>query len=84
VIRCADASCFATAASVGPEERFDEMTLDHLRSSGWQVAAGAWVCPVHVPSDRIRRRNTHCSNCGDIRGGPFGHEAYECTWRGHE
>lgn len=26
------------------------------------------------------RRNTHCSNCGDSRGGPFGHETSECTW----
>lgn len=26
------------------------------------------------------RRNVHCSNCGDERGGPFGHEGYECKW----
>lgn len=26
------------------------------------------------------RRNTHCSNCGDERGGPFGHETYECKY----
>ena len=26
------------------------------------------------------RRNTHCSNCGDTRGGPVGHEVSECTW----
>jgi hypothetical protein len=25
------------------------------------------------------RRNVHCSNCGDTRGGPIGHEAHECT-----
>jgi hypothetical protein len=24
------------------------------------------------------RRNPHCSNCGDLRGGPFGHETSEC------
>lgn len=29
---------------------------------------------------RDPRRNTHCSNCGDTRGGPFGHEISECTW----
>lgn len=25
-------------------------------------------------------RNPHCSNCGDTRGGPRGHETSECTW----
>lgn len=25
------------------------------------------------------RRNVHCSNCGDTRGGPVGHETSECT-----
>ena len=27
------------------------------------------------------RRNPHCSNCGDLRGGAFGHEASECKYR---
>jgi hypothetical protein len=27
------------------------------------------------------RRNVHCSNCGDERGGPFGHETAECHYR---
>lgn len=27
------------------------------------------------------RRNVHCSNCGDERGGPFGHESSECQYR---
>lgn len=27
------------------------------------------------------RRNVHCSNCGDERGGPFGHEISECKYR---
>lgn len=27
------------------------------------------------------RRNPHCSNCGDERGGPFGHEISECRYR---
>lgn len=26
------------------------------------------------------RRNPWCSNCGDTRGGPVGHEISECTW----
>ena len=25
--------------------------------------------------------NPHCSRCGDERGGPYGHETNECTWR---
>ena len=32
-----------------------------------------------VPADS--RRNPHCSRCGDTRGGPFGHETSECTYR---
>lgn len=27
------------------------------------------------------RRNPHCSNCGDERGGMFGHETSECQYR---
>jgi hypothetical protein len=27
------------------------------------------------------RRNPHCSNCGDERGGDFGHEISECQYR---
>lgn len=26
------------------------------------------------------RRNPHCSNCGDERGGPYGHEISECLY----
>lgn len=28
-----------------------------------------------------RRRNVHCSSCGDTRGGPVGHETSECTYQ---
>jgi hypothetical protein len=24
--------------------------------------------------------NPYCSNCGDTRGGPYGHETNECRW----
>lgn len=27
------------------------------------------------------RRNPHCSNCGDERGGPSGHGTGECRYR---
>lgn len=27
------------------------------------------------------RRKPHCSNCGDERGGPVGHEISECQYR---
>ena len=26
------------------------------------------------------RRNQHCMNCGDERGGPVGHETQECLY----
>jgi hypothetical protein len=29
---------------------------------------------------RPNRRNQHCMNCGDTRGGPIGHETSECTY----
>lgn len=37
---------------------------------------------VESPPDlgELSRRNPHCSNCGDLRGGPFGHETSECTY----
>ena len=25
-------------------------------------------------------RNPYCMNCGDTRGGPYGHETNECSW----
>lgn len=40
-------------------------------------------CPLHLahrgPCGQ-RPRNVHCSNCGDTRGGPVGHEISECTF----
>lgn len=30
---------------------------------------------------RFGRSNPHCTNCGDERGGPFGHEISECRYR---
>jgi hypothetical protein len=26
------------------------------------------------------RSNPYCANCGDERGGPYGHETSECHW----
>lgn len=38
--------------------------------------------PVPVAAQKgFGRRNRHCSNCGDERGGPFGHEISECRYR---
>jgi hypothetical protein len=33
----------------------------------------------HLANETVR--NVHCSNCGDTRGGPVGHEISECTFR---
>jgi hypothetical protein len=61
---------------------------------GWQ--GWGWGTPRDPDSARWRpeddqeanvsdmgfgRRNVHCSNCGDERGGPFGHETSECRYR---
>jgi len=42
-------------------------------SDRWDRIVTPWL---HVDA----RRNSHCSNCGDLRGGPMGHEASECRW----
>jgi hypothetical protein len=50
-------------------------------------AAGAWLHQkadeflAEVRSEGELARNVHCSNCGDTRGGPVGHEISECTWK---
>jgi len=36
---------------------------------------------VGEPKLGFGRRNPHCSNCGDERGGPVGHEISECRYR---
>lgn len=36
--------------------------------------------PTELPLG-FGRRNPHCSNCGDERGGDFGHEISECQYR---
>ncbi|MET0416035.1 MAG: hypothetical protein ABW022_08445 [Actinoplanes sp.] len=86
-IRC-PADCGRTLAAVRGPEHADDITVTWLRRNGWQVVDGAWTCADHLPEDRQdlpgamgRHPNPHCSNCGDTRGGPFGHEAYECTWK---
>jgi hypothetical protein len=85
-VRCAQ-GCGATVASIGRTSDCDDPTVAVLRDRGWQVVNGEWTCPADLPEDRKnlpgamgRRRNLHCPNCGDDRGGPYGHEALECTW----
>ena len=29
---------------------------------------------------RTTRDNPYCFRCGDLRGGPYGHDSNECTW----
>lgn len=86
MIQCSE-DCGAMAASCSATADGDDPTVILLRDRGWQVVNGQWTCPQHLPEDRRnlpgamgRRRNLHCSNCGDDRGGAYGHEAYECTW----
>jgi hypothetical protein len=86
-IRCA-AGCGTTVANIGRFDETDDATVANLRRLGWQVVNGEWSCPNDLPDDRRdlpgamgRIPNPHCSTCGDTRGGPFGHEAYECTWK---
>lgn len=91
VIHCPALACAAVRVSIGPDHSFDDETVKLMRSAGWQVVDGAWTCPNHLPKDRkhlpgamSRHPNPHCAECGDTRGGPYGHEAHECTWTGVE
>lgn len=69
-------TCTSRRASCGPG--FDDSTVRDLRKCGWRVVDGKWTCPNHAP----KFRNPYCSNCGDTRGGAYGHEAHECTFQG--
>lgn len=87
VIRCPAPECGWTMSTVG-QARWDDKEVWLLRKRGWQVVNGAWTCQNHLPADRQavpgamgRARNRHCTTCGDTRGGPYGHEAYECTYQ---
>lgn len=78
-------ACRASRASYGSGQ--EDSTVKSLRAAGWQVVDGSWTCPDHLPEDRKhlpgamgRHPNPHCTTCGDTRGGPYGHEAHECTW----
>lgn len=55
----------------------DAATLDQLAAGG--DGQGERVTPTERRG--FGRRNPHCSNCGDERGGPFGHEISECQYR---
>jgi hypothetical protein len=87
MIRCAR-NCGCTESTIGATADYDDASVERLRVRGWQVVDGAWTCPDHLPEARHdlpgamgRRRNPHCSNCGDDRGGPYGHEGFECVWQ---
>jgi hypothetical protein len=81
-IRCPATGCGAMKTT-GSGRETDDQDVTLLRLAGWQVFAGAWTCPQHLPANRQGRgiRNPHCTKCGDLRGGPYGHQAYECGWR---
>jgi hypothetical protein len=45
------------------------------------VGEDDYAMPMVDPVFHVeQKRNPHCSNCGDTRGGPVGHEISECTW----
>lgn len=47
----------------------------------WGPVDGCRCSPTHKVNPSFGRRNPHCSNCGDERGGDFGHEISECQYR---
>lgn len=64
---------------VGLSDQADEVGIAIAEIEAWQARNPDKVkLPDH--EHQPARRNPHCSNCGDTRGGPFGHEANECTF----
>lgn len=71
----------ANAVPFDPASGWDEAKRKWMDAYHRQLAAERPDAPPTVADELLRRRNPHCSNCGDHRGGPFGHEASECTWK---
>ncbi|WIM97823.1 hypothetical protein ACTOB_001377 [Actinoplanes oblitus] len=55
------------------------LTPDQAESTAANLLAASVA--ARSGDGRHGRRNPHCSNCGDERGGPVGHEISECTFR---
>lgn len=83
VIKCPGHECGATICTLSADRKTDDATVHHLRLWGWQVVDGQWTCPAHLPPERGGRAmpNPFCLRCGDLRGGPYGHRLFECTFR---
>lgn len=47
---------------------------------GWDRLGlnGGCMCPAYADDTDS---NPYCNRCGDLRGGPYGHDTNECTWR---
>lgn len=68
----------------------DEVELEQLAKSAKSALPDMHVLVItsrldvpalEEPASGGYSRNVHCSNCGDTRGGPIGHEISECTYR---
>lgn len=64
----------------GGDEEVPCALTSHHRGHRWVQLPGQWRTCLGVRITAPYRRNVHCSNCGDTRGGPVGHETSECTW----
>lgn len=72
----ADLAAYAEAARERSQRYAAELSPESLFANSMVV--GAYERAAAIARDP--RKNVHCSNCGDTRGGPFGHEIGECTW----
>lgn len=61
--------------------RYAETLPPGDRGAFWSTAVEKYLATKLAAITAKERRNPHCSNCGDGRGGPFGHEISECTFR---
>lgn len=85
-MRCANApTCLSATSMPDDPDKFTNDDVETMRAFGWQVVNGAWTCRECAPANPDRapaglRDNPRCAQCGDTRGGPYGHNADECGY----
>lgn len=84
-MHCANApACLSATSMPNDPDAFTDTDVESMRAFGWQVVGGKWACrhcsPARPKRDPGVRSNQHCDRCKSTIGGPYGHNADECTW----
>jgi hypothetical protein len=74
----AELTAFADVRRAAAYRYAHELDICARRSN--DAVTNAYYTAAAIARDG-NRRNVHCAKCGDTKGGPFGHETSECTWK---